>query len=55
MGKTDSIFEMLGKVNDEKTFLIFLNEFSNDRKNGIKDEWKNDRIEDFLDSAYAWG
>jgi hypothetical protein len=45
--------EQLKAVNDEATFLAFVQALTIDRKNDAE-RWENRSIQDFLDSACAW-
>lgn len=53
-----TLFEIVNEVEDEKTFLRFIEVLKNDRidylNNKEVDEWKNDTIESFLDCAHEW-
>lgn len=49
-----TLFDIANEVKDEKSFLNFINELRNDRINR-KEEWENESIEAFLESAYDWG
>jgi len=49
-----TLFDVVNEVTDEKSFLDFIKELRNDRINN-EDEWENDSIEAFLESANEWG
>lgn len=48
------LFELVNEVEDEVTFLAFLQHLAKDRKD-FADEWQNDSIESFLEAATEWG
>ncbi|GAA0180862.1 hypothetical protein SH2C18_34820 [Clostridium sediminicola] len=50
-----TLFELVDEVEDENTFIGFIEVLMKDRiKNKVIDEWQNDTIEGFLDSACTW-
>ena len=49
----EDMFNVASRVQDEKSFLAFLDALAADRKNEA--EWENATIEAFLDAAAAWG
>lgn len=65
----DDIFNIASRVQDEKSFLEFLEALAADRQDGVNEEkvkptspyapaakgWENGSIEAFLDAASAWG
>ncbi|WFD11937.1 DUF7660 family protein [Tepidibacter hydrothermalis] len=57
--KERTLFELLSEVEDEDTFIDFIEALTKDRINSrynkTNDEWQNNTIEDFLDSACSWG
>ncbi|MCW3792836.1 hypothetical protein OM416_14695 [Paenibacillus sp. LS1] len=48
------LFELVNEVEDEVTFVAFLQQLSKDRKDHA-DEWQNDSIASFLEAAAEWG
>jgi hypothetical protein len=59
----DTLFELMGSVKDEETFLRFVEGLSIERRasenlaptlDGHKGEWASHTIADFLDSSKAW-
>ena len=49
----DDMFNIASRVQDEKSFLAFLDALAADRKDDAG--WENGTIEAFLDAASAWG
>lgn len=49
-----TLFELVNEVEDEVTFMAFLQQLSKDRKDHA-DEWQNDSIASFLEAAAEWG
>ncbi|MGO4730484.1 DUF7660 family protein [Paenibacillus sp. 2KB_22] len=49
-----TLFELVNEVEDEVTFMAFLQQLSKDRKD-LADEWQNDSIASFLEAAAEWG
>ncbi|OMF18048.1 hypothetical protein BK131_01220 [Paenibacillus amylolyticus] len=49
-----TLFELANEVQDEVTFMAFLQQLSKDRKDHV-DEWQNDSIASFLEAAAEWG
>ena len=47
------MFNLASRVQDEKSFLAFLDALAADRRSDS--EWENGTIEAFLDAASAWG
>ena len=47
------LHERLEAVNDEATFLAFVQALAADRQQNAE-EWENDSIEGFLESASSW-
>lgn len=57
--KNETLFELVNKVENEESFLNFINELRKDRikyiENKSFEEWQNETIEDFLERAHEWG
>lgn len=49
----ETLFQWLDKVQDENTFIEFIDALSEDRINST-DEWQNGTIESFLERSHAW-
>lgn len=47
------LYQQLKTVNDEATFLAFVNALAMDRRSNAG-RWENSSIEEFLESACAW-
>lgn len=53
--KEKTLFQLVNEVEDEDTFIGFIEELQKDRNNNrAADEWKNNTIEDFLECSHAW-
>ena len=54
-----TLFELVNEVEDEESFLLFVETLYKDRmkykKQKSNDEWNNETIEGFLERAYSWG
>jgi hypothetical protein len=60
---TDSLFQSLASVEDEASFLLFVEQLRTDRANsenepltldGFQGKWANQTIAEFLEAATAW-
>ena len=49
----DTLFDKVQRVNDEKSFIQFLDELRKDNKSN-PDEWENQSISLYLEGAFEW-